>query len=87
MEPVRFEEEDLRDFMQHLSYRNRRTRWEVRVYDFRGEPRGEGAAMDLQITLERSPRWTGDRLQMIRARRPNPYFESSDEDFLPALCQ
>ncbi|KAH7723001.1 hypothetical protein AAVH_09473 [Aphelenchoides avenae] len=72
--PVRFEEEDLRDFAQHLSYRQRGWPGQERIYDFPGEQHDADAAMDLQIAL-----FPGDRLEVVRARRPNPLFRESDE--------
>lgn len=77
MKPVRFEDELLRDFAQRLSYHRRRDPWEKRIYNFPGEPREEGAAMDLQIRLERHTRSTHYTLIMVRARRPHPWFHSS----------
>lgn len=73
LRPVHFENEDLRDFAQRLSYRYRGTEIETRIYDFPGKQHGKVAAMDLQIALQ------CDTLTMIRARRPNAYFQSSDE--------
>ncbi|KAH7697353.1 hypothetical protein AAVH_35565 [Aphelenchoides avenae] len=71
----RVEEEDLRDFSQHLSYRQRGTPHQLRIYDFPGEQQGAVAPMDLQITL-----YDGDdTLAMIRAQRPNFFFWESDE--------
>ena len=70
VEPIRIEEEDLYGFAQHLSYCDH---GRMRIYDFPGKQRGEGAPIDLQIAL-----WD-DMLFMVRARRPNAYFRSSDE--------
>ncbi|KAH7723015.1 hypothetical protein AAVH_09487 [Aphelenchoides avenae] len=73
--PLRFvEEENLRDFAQHLSYRHRGMPHEVRIYDFPGEQHGAVAAVHTQIVLH-----SDNILEMIRARRPNPVFDVSDE--------
>lgn len=69
--PVRFEEEDLRDFSRHLSYRNRGKPYQMRIYDF---PGGANSAMDLQIVLRED-----NSLELVRARRPHIFFHSSDE--------
>jgi hypothetical protein len=73
--PRRIEDEDLREFAQHVSYRDRDTQSEKRIYYFPGEQRGEDAAMDLQIVLE--PRY--NTLRMIRARRLSRFFYKADE--------
>lgn len=57
--PVRFDDGDLRDFEQHLSYRNRGEDDEERIYDFPGEipwepeepDEEESTEMHLQIVL------------------------------------
>lgn len=72
--PLRFEEENLRDFAEHLSYRKRGQSRELRIYDFPGEQSGTDASMHLQIAL-----FPGDRLELVRARRPNHRFRESDE--------
>ncbi|KAH7723028.1 hypothetical protein AAVH_09501 [Aphelenchoides avenae] len=72
--PARFEDEDLRDFAEHLSYRQRGTPRQARIYDFPGEQQGADAAMHLQIVLSQ-----GNRLELFRARRPNFFFHKSDE--------
>lgn len=72
--PARFEEEDLRDFAQHLSHAGRGRPGQLRIYDFPGEQHGAIAAVHLQIVLERD-----NRLEMIRAQRPNPFFYKSDD--------
>ncbi|KAH7723029.1 hypothetical protein AAVH_09502 [Aphelenchoides avenae] len=72
--PARFEEEDLRDFAQHLSYRRRGTPHEERIYDFPVEHQGADAAMRLQIVLSK-----GNRLELFRAHLPNFFFHKSDE--------
>ncbi|KAH7699053.1 hypothetical protein AAVH_33844, partial [Aphelenchoides avenae] len=66
---VRFDEEDLRDFAQNVSYRDRGMPWETRIYDFPDGQHGAGAAMHLQLVLH-----PDKRLEMIRAQRPNPLF-------------
>ncbi|KAH7723031.1 hypothetical protein AAVH_09504 [Aphelenchoides avenae] len=71
----RVEEEDLRDFSQHLSYRDRGTPNQLRIYDFPGEQHGTDASIDMQITLNDGD----DTLAMIRAQRPNRFFWESDE--------
>lgn len=57
--PVRFEEEDLRDNAQHLTYRRR---GKHRIYDLPCEQHGTVIAMRLQIVLEEN------ELNLIRAR-------------------
>lgn len=51
--PVRFEEEGLRDYAQHLTYRRRGQLWQQRIYDFPCEQHGAATGMRLQIVLER----------------------------------
>ncbi|KAH7702813.1 hypothetical protein AAVH_30023 [Aphelenchoides avenae] len=75
VETQRFAEEDLGDFSQHLSYRDRGEPWQWRIYNFSGEQHGTNAAMDTQILLDDGD----DSLAMIRARRPNRFFWESDE--------
>ncbi|KAH7701466.1 hypothetical protein AAVH_31402 [Aphelenchoides avenae] len=72
--PWRIEDEDLRDFADHLSYRYRGTPGELRVYDFPAEQRGASAAMHLQIVL-----FPSNMLGIYRARRPSRGFLESDE--------
>ena len=70
MEPVRIEDEDLRDYARHLKEHLRRGQpWEQRVYDFYGERRGEVDAVDLKITLDRKSLPSGYVLEMYRGRR------------------
>ncbi|KAH7714711.1 hypothetical protein AAVH_17910 [Aphelenchoides avenae] len=72
--PIRFKDEDLRDFAQHLSYRNRGETFQQRIYDFPGELHGADDAMHLQIVLSQE----NDGLEIIRARRPDPLFCEPD---------
>ncbi|KAH7695599.1 hypothetical protein AAVH_37338, partial [Aphelenchoides avenae] len=72
--PVPVEEEDLRDFVQHLSYRYRGQPEQLRIYDFPSEQHGPAAAMHLQIVLH-----PNNRLELIRAQRPDPLFYKTDE--------
>ncbi|KAH7708156.1 hypothetical protein AAVH_24584 [Aphelenchoides avenae] len=73
--PIRFKDEDLRDFAQHLSYRNRGETFQQRIYDFPGELHGAAGAMHLQIVLSQE----NDGLEMIRALRPDTLFYEPDE--------
>lgn len=75
MSPLRIEDDDLRDFVQHLSYRHRGEPNEMRLYDFPGEPHQAAPAIHLQIAL----RWAQNRLELFRAQRPNLFFYESDE--------
>lgn len=70
---VPVEDEDLRDFALHLSYRDRGTPEELRIYDFPGAQQGTIAAIHLQIAL-----YWGNSLELIRARRPHVYFKKLD---------
>lgn len=72
--PSPVEDEDLREFAQHLSLHRRGESWQIRMYDFPGEQQGAVAAMDLQIVL----RSEGNKLVLIRARRPHNFFYKSD---------
>ncbi|KAH7708165.1 hypothetical protein AAVH_24593 [Aphelenchoides avenae] len=72
--PPRFEEEDLRDFAQQLSYSFRGKPYQQRIYNFPGERHGPVAAIDLQIVLHND-----HTLELIRARRPHTLFYESDE--------
>lgn len=74
MSPVRLEDEDLQDFAQHLSYRQRGQRGQVRIYDFPGEQHGAVAGMRLQIALSGV-----SRLEVIRAPRSRYDFYEPDE--------
>ncbi|KAH7701558.1 hypothetical protein AAVH_31307 [Aphelenchoides avenae] len=65
--PVPFQDEDLRDFAQHLSDHYRDPL--LRVYDFPDEQRGVDDPMHLQIVLR-----PNNRLDLIRAQRPNRFF-------------
>lgn len=77
--PLRFEDEDLRDFAHHLSSKHGRdVEWST--YEFPGEQRGDGAAMDMEITLERSPPSKDYKLIMNRDSRPTPG-QPSDESY------
>lgn len=70
-----FQEEDLRDFEQYLSYCDRDTPEELRIYNFPDDQHETDATMDLQIVLDR----LSNRLELIRARRSSPLFTKSDE--------
>lgn len=67
---LRFEDEDLHDFEQHLMYRH----GDTRAYGFPGEQRGPVAAMDLQIRLH-----PDDTFEVIRAARADFDSDESDE--------
>ncbi|KAH7715349.1 hypothetical protein AAVH_17282 [Aphelenchoides avenae] len=73
--PVHLEDEDLRGFEEHLSYRDtafvRYVFQPVAVYEF--EQHGAATAMHLKIEL------CGDKLTLIRARPDSCLFEEPDE--------
>lgn len=74
---ARVDEEDLRDFAQHLSNRDREARWYLLIYDFPGKARGEAAAFDFQIAFRPSASW----LQIVRAPRPSPLFYKAGNEW------
>ncbi|KAH7723030.1 hypothetical protein AAVH_09503 [Aphelenchoides avenae] len=59
-------DEDLRDFAQHLSYRNRVKPWQYRIYNFPSEHHGSDAAMHTQIVLH-----PYNSLQLTHAQLPH----------------
>ncbi|KAH7722994.1 hypothetical protein AAVH_09466 [Aphelenchoides avenae] len=69
--PVRFEEEDLRDFAQHLTYREHGAPRQLRIYDFPVDQQGADAPMHLQIVLH-----SDNTLETIRAQRLSPFLKS-----------
>lgn len=73
--PVPVEDEDLRDFAQHVSYRQRGTPEQLRIYDFPGEQHGAINAMHLRIVLH-----PNNKLVMLRAQRHHEFFQDSDEE-------
>ncbi|KAH7700286.1 hypothetical protein AAVH_32595 [Aphelenchoides avenae] len=72
--PSPVEDEDLRDFSQHLSYCYRGKWNQLRIYDFPGEQHGAAAAIHLQIVLH-----PDKRLEIFRALRHDLLFFESDE--------
>lgn len=64
MSLLRFEDEDLRDYAQHVSY----DRWPTRIYNFPCEQHGAVAAMRLQIMLHYN------ELILTRARHDSGLF-------------
>ncbi|KAH7696287.1 hypothetical protein AAVH_36644, partial [Aphelenchoides avenae] len=61
--PVCFEEEDLRDYAQYLTYRDRGRPWQQRIYSFPCTQRGAVTSTRLQLVLER------ETLILSRARQ------------------
>lgn len=68
MFPVRFDDEDLREYAQHLTYHDRGSWWRKRIYDFPCEQRGAATAMRLQIVLQY------ETLILTRDRHDSGYF-------------